>query len=120
MKGITFDITEGVYATYDIYGDLVLIEHGDASGKTKDSMESTISKRQKQLSSVVTFFRLAHWHENSSFERGRIIVNGSICGADSYSDTLGFDTQACQVLNFYCPSDRRPNSFYKSFAMYLD
>jgi hypothetical protein len=117
---ITFDIPDGIYTTTKIYDDLILYEHGDECGKTKEAMEARIGKRQKQMKELVTFFRLGHWHELAIFERGRIIINGSICGADDYSDAHGFDTVACQVLNFYCKTSRRPNSYYQTFPIYLD
>jgi len=120
MKNITFDIPDGIYTTYDIYGDTALYEHGDEAGKTKSKMEERISKRQKQMKSLIAFFRLGHWHEYAMYERGRIVTNGSVCGSDDYSDAHGFDTTACQALNFYCPTTRRPSSFYKSFPIYLD
>lgn len=117
---VTYQITDGTFIVYDIYGSKVLYEHGDEiKGTDRRSFETHIAKRQKQLGCLIDFIRSGHIHEYTMYDRGRSIINGCLCGADGYSDIHGFNTHAIQVLNFYCPSDR-PTSFYKTFGIYLD
>jgi hypothetical protein len=120
IKNVKFDIAEGLYTTYKIYGDLYLIEHGDEAGGTIGKLESQFGKRQRQLGCIITGIRVGHWHTGAVLERGRVIINGSVCGSDDYSEARGYDTQAMQLLNFYCKTKKRPTTFYKSFSIYLD
>ena len=116
---VNYKIPKETYCIYDIYQSSILYEHGDeVKGNSKAAFETHIAKRQKQFSRLLDGLRIGHWHEYSVLDRGRIIVNGSLCGGDGYADTHGYATEAMQVLNFYCPSDR-PTSFYKSFPIYL-
>ncbi len=119
FKNVEFIIPEKTYCSYSIYGSVVLYEHGDECGKGKVQLENQISKRSKQIGSIIDFLRVGHWHEYCCFDRGRIIINGSPCLYDSYADTKGYNSQPCQVINYYIETKSRPDSFYTSFPVSL-
>lgn len=118
---ITYNIPKETFTVVDFYGSKCLYEHGDeiSGNQTRQSFEAHMNKRGKQTGVMLDFIRLGHWHAVSMFEQGRIIINGSLCGSDGYSETLGFDSYPVQVINFYSPSDYRPTSFYKCFPIFL-
>lgn len=117
---ISFHITEQNYLLLDIYHNKCLYEHGDHVKSTeKKILESHIANRSKQLGCMIDFMRLGHWHEVTMYEQGRIIINGSLPGQDSFSDVKGYNSQAFQVINYYIETEERPNCFYKSFPVYL-
>jgi hypothetical protein len=120
LSNVTFYIPEGSYQTLDIYGSVALYEHLDnAKACTKQAFEELMRKRSRQVNKVVHFLRGGHWHEYQCYDRGRIIVNESVCGEESYGETLGFLSSAGQTINYYIETDRRPTPFYKSFPVYL-
>jgi hypothetical protein len=117
---VTFNISDGPTLLHDIFGDVVLYEHFDlVKAPTKTALANMLAKRQQQLGVLVEFYRGGHFHESTSFDRGRIMANGCLPGPDDYSDALGFRTEASQTINFYCKTKNRPNSFYYSFMPYL-
>ena len=119
-KNVNFQIAEKNYLLFDIYHNKCLYEHGDLCKSTNKSViESHLAARTKQLGSVIDFMRLGHWHEVTMYEQGRIIINGSLPGQDSYADVKGYNSQAFQVINYYIKTEERPNCFYKSFPVYL-
>lgn len=121
FKNVTFFIAEKSYLLHKIYDNHILYEHFDLVRSTqKKSFEDQIQKRQTQLGTIIDFFHGGHFHEYTCWDRGRIIINGSVPGPDSYSDTLGFDSHASQTINLYVKTASRPNCFYKSFPVYLD
>jgi hypothetical protein len=79
-----------------------------------------IEKRSKQLGVQIKMLRGGHWHEYVCYERGRIIINESACGQDSYAKVKGFTTTAGQVINFYVDDKKLPNSFLYSYPVYLE
>lgn len=119
-KHLTFHIPRCSYAVLNIYGTNVLYEHYD---NTKNcslaSLQSLMMKRQNQLDKVIKFMRGGHYHEYTVFGRGSIIVNGCLSGQDSFADVHGYDTEPCQVINFYVETKKRPTPFYKSFPVSL-
>jgi len=120
FKNISFVIPEGPYTTLSIYGNLVLYEHGDNVRSTARAvLEKLLTSRATQLGKIVEFFRLGHWHEYVMYDRGRIIVNESVSGQDSYSYVKGYNSHAGQTLNSYVETKDRPNCFYRSFPIYL-
>lgn len=122
-KGYTnvdFIIPETVYATLDIYGSLCLYEHGDHNKHTEAGFETHISKRSKQVGTMIDFFRCGHLHTYTMIGRGRIIRNASLAGNDGYSEILGFNSEASQTINSYVQTKSRPTSFYRSFPVYLE
>jgi len=118
---VSFDIPVGAYTHLDVYGSIVLYEHYDyIKGNSKQAFENHMAKRGRQLGKMVSYIRGGHYHEYTMFDRGRIIINASVVGSDSYSDINGYTTTACQCINYYIETDSRPDSFYHSFPVYLE
>jgi hypothetical protein len=121
FKNVKFDIVNGVYAHTEIYGNTLVIEHGDeAKNLNRDTLNNMLSKRQTQIGKIVSFYRMGHWHEVTCYGQGKIIVNGSVPGQDSYAEIKGFSSEAIQVLNYYVETKNRPTCFFRSFPIYLD
>ncbi|RLG45044.1 MAG: hypothetical protein DRN81_02955 [Thermoproteota archaeon] len=123
-KHLTYHIPTGPYQLLTVYGDVILYEHFDnARQNNRNGLQTLMMNRQNQLkdqlSDSITFMRGGHFHEFSTFGRGTIITNGCICGQDSFADVLGYNTEACQVVNSYIETKKRPTSFYESFPVYL-
>jgi hypothetical protein len=119
FQNVTFIIPEGVFCTYEIYGDLILYEHGDKSGFAQKTIESHIHDRSRQIKKMIKFARFGHYHESMSYGRGRVIFNASFSGQDSFSEIKGYNSEPSQTLNFYVEPENRPDSFYHSFVVYL-
>jgi hypothetical protein len=120
LTNVTFYTTDGPYIMLDIYGSKVLYEHGDnVNNYNRESLEKLMNKRQSQLKTVLDFFRLGHFHDYVCYGRGKIIVNGSLTGQDSFADVLGYDAMAQQILNQYVETTHRPTPFFRSFPIYL-
>ena len=96
-------LVEGIYCTLDLYGDTVLYEHMDyvKGGVTRNSCEAHLAKRNKQVGKLITYLRGGHYHEHIAYGRGRVIINGSVPGQDSYAEINGYDSEAVQVINYY-------------------
>lgn len=121
FKNITFHIPVGPYVLLDIYGTNVLFEHGDnVKGNNRQSFETFMAKRSAQLKKIVSCIRVGHLHSYFCLGRGIIIQNASVCGKDSFSDVLGYSSEAGQTINTYVPTKKRPSSFFKSFAVDLE
>lgn len=123
FKNVTFHIPVGPYVVLDIYGTKVLFEHGDSptfkgTGRTK--FETAISKRSSQLGVLIDCVRSGHLHEFCVFGRGRSIQNASVVGQDSFSDVLGYASEAGQAISSYVITKRRPTSFFKTFLVDLE
>lgn len=118
---IKFFIPEDSFHVLDIFGDKVLYDHGDRLKSNKeDVVRNWVARRQQQLGLVLDYYRFGHWHGPVTYGRGKYIGNGSLCGTDGFSKELGYVTEATQTINFYCKSDTRPTSFYKTFQVYLE
>lgn len=119
---IHFVIPDGVFHVLKIYGSPTLYEHGNfiKGGVTRKSCESHISKRSKQIGELIRFARFGHFHEKTMFGRGRVIVNASLPGQDSYSEINGYDSEASQTINYYIETGDRPDPFYHSFPVCLE
>lgn len=121
LKNVKFSIAKGSYASIGVYQNTLLIEHGDeAKNLNRDTLNNLLSKRQNQLNKIVDFYRIGHWHEATSYGQGRIMVNGSVPGQDSYADVKGFCSEAIQILNYYVETKTRPSCFFRSFPIYLE
>lgn len=122
FKNVEFAIPDGVYHVLNVYGSDILYEHGDhmKGGVARKVCESHLAKRSKQVGRLLRFFRLGHFHEMTTFGRGRIIVNASLAGQDGYSEINGYDTEASQVINYYIETTDRPDPFYHSFPVCLE
>jgi hypothetical protein len=127
LSNVSWSIPRGSYHIDDIYGENVLYEHYDnAHGSNlRQSLENLMSKRVRQVNQPIHFMRGGHFHEPAEFGIGKIVVNGSVPGNDSYSEIHGFNCEPSQTLNFYIKRDRsdkvkRITSFYKRFLIQLD
>jgi hypothetical protein len=120
LKNVSFDIVKGLYTTTQVYGNNIAYEHGDeVKNINRDTMANAMSKRQVQLGKVIHFYRIGHWHEPTQYGQGRMMVNGSVPGQDSYADSKGFCSEAVQVMNYYVETDKRNTCFFRSFPIYL-
>jgi hypothetical protein len=121
FTNVEFEITTKSYLVFKIFEDYVLLEHGHhIKGTNRQSFENQIMKRSRQVKRMIKFLRLGHWHESMIFGRGRIVVNASVCGQDSYAETLGYDSSPSQTINFYVQTNNRPDTFYHSFPVCLE
>jgi len=126
LSNVTWHIPVGPHQLLDIYGENVLYEHYDNSkgSDQRKGIESLMSKRTNQISRPIRFIRGGHFHEPSEFGLGKIVINGSLPGNDSFSEILGFDCEPTQTLNFYIERSKddrvkRTTSFYKRLLIQL-
>jgi hypothetical protein len=85
-----------------------------------EAYEAHIHKRSKQIGATIKFFRMGHYHKGLIQDRGRVIICGSLCGQDSYSEVNGYSSQPTQTITFYIEhNDTYPDSFYYSFPIFL-
>jgi len=120
LKNVEFIIPRCGFTSLNIYGSNVLYEHGDElKNPAKDTILKHMEKRGRQLKLILHMSRFGHWHEAVCFDRGRAIINESVCGQDSYAREKGFDSTAGQTINYYVETDNRPTSFYYSFPVWL-
>ena len=120
-KNVTFDIPRDSYTTYDLFGKhTILYEHLDnVSSPTKNAIEGLIRKRSDQVGKMISMVRGGHWHEYVCFGRGRIIINDSVCGQDSFAKVKGYNSLPGQTINFYVDDDKIPNGFLYSYPVHL-
>lgn len=120
FKNISFYIPKVPYQLLNIYGNNVLYEHYDnAKANTRNALLALMSDRQNQVKKVIDFMRGGHFHEETIYGRGKIIVNGSLPGPDSYSVVKGYESYSTQIINFYVATTERPTCYYRSFPVYL-
>lgn len=120
LSNVKFNIPKDSYTIVNIYGSNVLYEHGDnVKNLNKQTIYSWMEKRGRQLKKQVHMIRMGHYHEYLMYDRGRVIVNESVCGEDSYAKVNGYATTAGQTINFYVNTTKRPTSFYYSFPVFL-
>jgi hypothetical protein len=121
LTNIKFDIPICGFTTVDIYGHTMLIEHLDNLKSTaKGSLDDLITDRSKQLGVQIKMIRGGHWHEYVCYERGRAIINESVCGQDSYAKVKGYSSTAGQTINFYVDDKKLPNAFLYSYPVFLE
>lgn len=120
LKNVSFYIPKDSYHMLEIYGSNVLYEHGDnLKNIQKGTIENLIRDRGRQLGVQIDMIRIGHWHEYHCMDRGRAIVNESVCGQDSYAKVKGYASTPGQTINFYVDTKNRPTSFYYSFPVFL-
>ena len=91
LKNVSFNIVIGLYTHASVYNNNIVYEHGDeVKGVNMASLIAQMNKRQGQIGKVVHFFRMGHYHEPISYGQGRLMINGSVPGQDSYADSKGF------------------------------
>lgn len=121
LTNVTMIIPKTSYVILPIYNNYCLYEHGDNSkSNSPDNLLKLMEKRSRQEGKLIDFGRFGHYHEFLCAGRGKIIVNESVPGQDSFSQVNGWDSHAGQTINYYVQTDERPNCFYKSFPVYLD
>jgi hypothetical protein len=127
MKDVTWDITEGIFTTYDYYGQIAVYEHGYGITPYCKNMLVRVSDRTRQLGTYATYFRMGDKHSITRFIEDTLIVNGAFFGStrrdrgEEYSSVLGFSSQAAQLVLFHVPRkpDDRRNTVYDSFQIQL-
>lgn len=120
LNNVKFIIPKDNYTILNVYGSNILYEHGDnLKNLSKQTVYSWMEKRGRQVKKRIDMFRMGHYHEYLMYDRGRVIVNESVCGEDSYSKIHGYATTAGQTINFYVNTNKRPTSFYYSFPVFL-
>jgi hypothetical protein len=121
LKNIKFKITKGAYDYTEVYGNILMVEHGDELRNiNRDTVFNQISRRQSQIGKIIDFYRTGHWHELFVYSQGKAIGNGSVPGQDSYADVKGFMSEAIQVLNYYVETKNRKTCFFRTFPIYLE
>lgn len=120
LKHVTWRIADGVYVVLDIYGDAILYEHGDhVKGFDRKSFMNQLAKRSGQVGKLLKGIRIGHVHVHSTHDNGAAVVNGSVCGQDSYADVLGFNSLPLQVVTYYVRTANRDNAYYYSLPVQL-
>lgn len=120
LTNVKFDIPIDSFTTTKVYGHTILFEHLDnAKSTAKNSLEDLMQSRSRQLGVVIDMLRGGHWHEYVCYDRGRIIINESVCGQDSYARVKGYASSAGQVINFYVNDKKLPNAFLYSYPVNL-
>jgi len=120
LKNVKFEIAKGSYIIHKIYNNNCLYEHGDnCKSNVKRSFETLMSNRGIQNNVTIDFGRFGHFHDYACYDRGRIIVNESLAGQDSYSEVSGYNSKAGQTINYYVNTKKRANSFFYSFPVDL-
>lgn len=123
----TFDITEGVFTTYNFYGRLAVYEHGYGLQPYAKNMQVRASDRMRQLREFVTYFRMGDKHSVTRFVEDTLVVNGAFFGStikdrgEEYSAVLGFSSTAAQLIFFHVDRklDDPRNTIYDSFLIQL-
>ena len=120
-KNVKFYIPKEPQVILDLYdGQKVIYEHFDnAKAPTRQALSNLLANRVQQAGHPIQFMRGGHFHEYTVFGQGTIIANGCLPGGDSYSQIKGYKTDACQAINMYVKTNKRPTCFYKSFPVYL-
>lgn len=120
LNNVIFDISKGLYSTVQVYGNNIVYEHGDELKNTnRDTLANKMAKRQVQLGKIIHFYRVGHWHEPAQYGQGRMMINGSVPGQDSFADSKGFCSEAVQIMNYYVQTEKRNTCFFRSFPIYL-
>lgn len=121
FQNIEFEIPEGAYKVYEIYGSAFLVEHGDlVKNDTKIALDGQINKRSSQNDQIIKGIRIGHFHNDIISNRGRFIVNGSMVSDDHYGNLLGYKSRPCQIINYYVDTKERDSSYYHSFSVDLN
>jgi len=103
IKGIVFDMTEGMKQLVEINNHRFLMEHGDTIrgilGIPFYGMERSKAKeavrRMNETKKSFHYRVLGHWHQPCFFSD--TIVNGSLSGTTEYDHSAGRYSHPCQV-----------------------
>jgi len=104
---VDFNIPEGCFATYEIYGNTYLAEHGYFNQCTEKSMTDHKKKRMDNLKEYLHGYRCGDMHHVCIYDSGNLVVNGSFFGIEregaEYSGILGFNAVPAQVVMIHEP-----------------
>ena len=105
---IKFNIPEGHFATYEIYGKLTVAEHGYGHNCTEVGMNKHKDKRATNLKRYVDRYVCGDMHHVCLYDNSNLCVNGAFFGigfdAIEYSSILGFHAIPAQVVNIHSPT----------------
>lgn len=126
FSNVTFNITEGVYATTEIYGHTVVYEHGYGLPVSESALLNRLNQRSRQEKKYITYFRMGDKHNISRFNEDQLVVNGAYFGESEgdqghdYSSAMGYSAKAGQVVFFHIPRvDDNRLPCYDSFIVQL-
>lgn len=125
MNNICFDITEGVFTTYEYYGHIAVYEHGYGITPTVKNLQLRLNDRIRQLRKFCTYFRMGDKHSITRFVEDTLIVNGAFFGStikdkgEEYSSVQGFSSNAAQLVLFHIPRHDNRNTIFDSFVIQL-
>lgn len=104
---VDFNIPEGCFATYEIYGNLYLAEHGYFNQCTEKSMIDHKKKRMDNIKEYLHGYRCGDMHHVCLYDSSNLVVNGSFFGIEregaEYSGILGFNAVPAQVVMIHEP-----------------
>lgn len=108
-KHVSFNIPEGNFATYEIYGKLTVAEHGyEAKGSSESALMTLRTKRATNLQRYVHRLVVGDLHHYCSYDNGNMIVNGAFFGvaedAIEYSGIMGYHAVPAQVIVIHTPT----------------
>lgn len=105
---VTFNIPEGHFATYEIYGRLTVAEHGySCKGSSENALIALRNKRATNLQKYVHRVVVGDMHHYCNYDNGNLQVNGAAFGvafdAIEYSGIMGFHAIPAQIVNIHEP-----------------
>lgn len=104
---VTFNIPEGHFTTYEIYGKLTVAEHGYGHNCTEVGMNKHKDKRATNLKRYVDRYVCGDMHHVCLYDNSNLCVNGAFFGigydAIEYSAILGFHAVPAQIVNIHRP-----------------
>lgn len=106
---VKFNIPEGNFATYEIYGKLTVAEHGyEAKGSSETALMALRTKRATNLQKYVHRLVVGDLHHYCCYDNGNIILNGAFFGvaenAIEYSGIMGYHAVPAQVIAIHRPT----------------
>lgn len=124
LTNVDFIIPRGSFTVVDIYGQVVLYEHGVGVAVSEAAMRAHKGKRAEQLQLHITYFRMGDKHTVTSFNSGQYVVNGAFFGTDNegaeYSGILGFCSVPAQFIGYHVPRRDSRFTLYDTFTIQLD
>lgn len=105
---VTFNIPEGNFATYEIYGELTVAEHGyESKGSSEAALMALRTKRATNLKRYVHRLVVGDMHHYCNYDNGNIILNGAFFGvaydAIEFSGIMGYHAIPAQVITLHEP-----------------
>ncbi len=103
---VAFNLPEGNFAKYNIYGKLTVAEHGyECKGSSENALNALRTKRSTNLQEYVHRLVVGDMHHYCSYDNGNLQVNGAFFGvafdAIEYSGIKGFHAIPCQIVNIH-------------------